>query len=41
MTIAADPSTLRDEIAARLGTARKRTQGLTDCLDEADLLRQR
>ena len=40
MTIAADPSTLRDEIAARLGTARKRTQGLTDCLDEADLLRQ-
>ena len=40
MTIAADPSTLRDEIAARLGTARKRTLGLTDCLDEADLLRQ-
>jgi iron(II)-dependent oxidoreductase len=40
MTIAADPSTLRDEIAARLGTARKRTQGLTDCLDDADLLRQ-
>jgi gamma-glutamyl hercynylcysteine S-oxide synthase len=40
MTIAADSSTLRDEIAARLGTARKRTQGLTDCLDDAELLRQ-
>jgi gamma-glutamyl hercynylcysteine S-oxide synthase len=40
MTVTADPSTLRDEIAARLGTARKRTQRLTDCLDEADLLRQ-
>ena len=40
MTIAAEASTLRDEIAARLGAARKRTQGLTDCLDEADLVRQ-
>jgi len=40
MTIAADASTLRDEIAARLGTARKRTHGLTNCVDEADLIRQ-
>ena len=40
MTIAADASTLRDEIAARLGTARLRTQRLTDCVDEADLIRQ-
>jgi gamma-glutamyl hercynylcysteine S-oxide synthase len=40
MTIAADASTLRDEIAARLGTARKRTYGLTDCVDDADLIRQ-
>jgi iron(II)-dependent oxidoreductase len=40
MTIAADASTLRDEIAARLITARERTRGLTDCVDEADLIRQ-
>lgn len=40
MTIAADASTLRDEIAARLITARTRTHGLTDCVDEADLVRQ-
>jgi iron(II)-dependent oxidoreductase len=40
MTIAPDASTLRDEIATRLITARKRTQGLTDCVDEADLIRQ-
>jgi iron(II)-dependent oxidoreductase len=40
MTIAADASTLRDEIAARLITARARTRGLTDCVDEADLIRQ-
>ena len=40
MTIAADASTLRDEIAARLITARSRTQGLTDCVDDADLIRQ-
>jgi len=40
MTIAADASTLRDEIAARLITARARTRGLTDCVDDADLIRQ-
>ncbi len=40
MTIAADASTLRDEIAARLITARSRTHGLTDCVDDADLIRQ-
>ena len=40
MTIAADASTLRDEIAARLITARARTHGLTDCVDAADLVRQ-
>jgi len=40
MTIAADASSLRDEIAARLDTARKRTHGLTDCVDETDLVRQ-
>src|SRR5260370_2172936 len=40
MTIAADASRLRDEIAARLITARERTRGLTDCVDEADLVRQ-
>src|SRR5258708_5332761 len=40
MTIAADASTLRDEIATRLITARERTRGLTDCVDEADLIRQ-
>ena len=40
MTIAADASTLRDEIAARLITARERTRGLTDSVDETDLIRQ-
>lgn len=40
MTIAADASALRDEIAARLITARERTRGLTDSVDEADLIRQ-
>jgi iron(II)-dependent oxidoreductase len=40
MTIAADASTLREEIAARLMTARQRTRGLTDCVDETDLVRQ-
>src|SRR5215467_10024741 len=39
MTIA-DVSTLRDQIAARLITARQRTRGLTDCVDEPDLIRQ-
>ena len=33
MTIAADASTLRDEIASRLITARERTHGLTDCVE--------
>jgi len=32
--------TLRDEIAARLIAARARTAGLTDCVDEDDLVRQ-
>jgi gamma-glutamyl hercynylcysteine S-oxide synthase len=40
MTIAADASTLRDEIAVRLITARERTRRLTDCVDEYDLIRQ-
>ena len=40
MTIAADASTLRDEIADRLITARERTRGLTDCVDAGDLIRQ-
>ncbi|HEX9552426.1 MAG TPA: DinB family protein, partial [Streptosporangiaceae bacterium] len=40
MTIAADASTLRDEIAGRLITARERTRGLTDSVDETDLIRQ-
>ncbi len=31
---------LRDEIAARLIAARARTTGLTDCTDDADLVRQ-
>ncbi|HET9896044.1 MAG TPA: ergothioneine biosynthesis protein EgtB [Streptosporangiaceae bacterium] len=31
---------LRDEIAARLLAARTRTAGLTDCVDDADLVRQ-
>jgi len=38
--LAADADTLRDEIAARLIAARARTAGLTDCVDEDDLVRQ-
>jgi gamma-glutamyl hercynylcysteine S-oxide synthase len=38
MTTAA--ATLREEIAARLITARERTRALTDCVDEPDLIRQ-
>jgi len=37
---AINAETLRDEIAAALETARTRTAGLTDCVDEADLIRQ-
>jgi gamma-glutamyl hercynylcysteine S-oxide synthase len=40
MTIAADASSLRDQIATRLTTARDRTRALTDCVDEGDLVRQ-
>jgi gamma-glutamyl hercynylcysteine S-oxide synthase len=40
MTIAADASKLRDEIATRLVTARTRTEVLTDSVDDADLIRQ-
>ncbi len=40
MTIATDASDLREEIAGRLMTARQRTQGLTECVDEPDLIRQ-
>jgi gamma-glutamyl hercynylcysteine S-oxide synthase len=40
MTIAAEPGTLRDEIATRLISARERTHGLTECVDDADLVRQ-
>ncbi len=38
--LAADADTLRDEIAARLIAARARTAGLTDCVDEDDLVCQ-
>jgi gamma-glutamyl hercynylcysteine S-oxide synthase len=38
MTVAAEK--LREEIATRLITARERTARLTDCVDEADLVRQ-
>ena len=38
--LAADADTLRDEIAARLIAARARTAGLTDCVDENDLVSQ-
>jgi iron(II)-dependent oxidoreductase len=38
--LAADADTLRDEIAARLIAARARTAGLTDCVNEDDLVRQ-
>jgi gamma-glutamyl hercynylcysteine S-oxide synthase len=40
MTMAPDASRLREEIASRLISARERTAGLTDCIDEADLIRQ-
>ncbi len=40
MTIAPGASKLREEIATRLITARERTAGLTDCIDEDDLIRQ-
>jgi iron(II)-dependent oxidoreductase len=40
MTIAADAESLRTKIVTRLLAARERTCGLTDCLDEADLVRQ-
>jgi gamma-glutamyl hercynylcysteine S-oxide synthase len=40
MTVNADPTDLRDQIAARLLAARTRTRGLTDCVDEADLVTQ-
>jgi gamma-glutamyl hercynylcysteine S-oxide synthase len=40
MTIAAEASSLRDQIATRLTIARDRTQALTDCVDEGDLVRQ-
>ncbi|HEX9030751.1 MAG TPA: ergothioneine biosynthesis protein EgtB [Streptosporangiaceae bacterium] len=40
MTVVANAETLRNEIAARLLAARTRTQGLTDCLNEDDLIRQ-
>jgi gamma-glutamyl hercynylcysteine S-oxide synthase len=40
MTMAPDASRLREEIASRLISARERTAGLTDCIDEADMIRQ-
>ncbi len=40
MTIAAGTETLRSHIAGKLIEARARTSGLTDCVDEADLVRQ-
>jgi iron(II)-dependent oxidoreductase len=40
MTVGADAETLRDQIATRLVHARTRTSGLTDCVDEPDLIRQ-
>ncbi len=40
MTIAPDAAALRDEIATRLIAARERTSGLTDCVDEPDLITQ-
>ena len=36
----ADPDALRERIAALLAAARERTSGLTDCLDDDDLVRQ-
>ncbi|MHB1875789.1 MAG: ergothioneine biosynthesis protein EgtB [Streptosporangiaceae bacterium] len=36
----ADTAALREAIAARLASARDRTSGLTDCVDDADLVRQ-
>ena len=40
MTIAPDAAALREQIATRLITARERTRGLTDCVDEPDLIMQ-
>ena len=40
MTIAPDAAALREQIATRLITARDRTRGLTDCVDEPDLIMQ-
>jgi len=40
MTMIADAEALRTRIADRLSDARTRTGGLTDCLDEPDLVRQ-
>ena len=40
MTSTADSATLREEIAARLLAARTRTAGLTDCVDDVDLVSQ-
>ncbi|MHB1596678.1 MAG: ergothioneine biosynthesis protein EgtB [Streptosporangiaceae bacterium] len=36
----ADTAALREAIATRLASARDRTSGLTDCVDDADLVRQ-
>jgi gamma-glutamyl hercynylcysteine S-oxide synthase len=40
MTIAPDAAALREQIATRLITARERTRGLTECVDEPDLIMQ-
>jgi gamma-glutamyl hercynylcysteine S-oxide synthase len=40
MTIAAEAGTLRDDIAGKLALARDRTSGLTDCIDDGDLICQ-
>jgi iron(II)-dependent oxidoreductase len=40
MTMAPDAHALRADIATRLIAARTRTQGLTECVDEADLICQ-
>ena len=37
---AGDSAALREQIAAELTAARDRTAALTDCVDEADLIRQ-
>src|SRR5580658_7401469 len=38
--LAIDERVLREKIAVRLIAARARTSGLTDCVDDADLIRQ-